>query len=102
MPWNQAWKKPKPITNEANTQTHYCRICEQEFTTIGKDSAHHLALCHYIRDHDQARRYRRCSSFCELRAQPEELEAGHRMYGPGAPKGIPTKTYDELFPLEED
>jgi hypothetical protein len=93
--------KRKP-PSESAALLHYCRTCEQEFETEEGESAHLQALAHHIKEHDHTRQYVRCSSFCELRAQSEEIAAGYRKYGPGAPKGTPTKTYAELFPMEED
>jgi hypothetical protein len=88
-------------SNEMGESQHYCRTCEQEFTTNDKASAHLQALGHYIHDHDNWRAYQRCTIGCELRAQPEEITAGHRMYGPGAPKGTPNTDYARLFPEED-
>ena len=93
------WHRAK---NEASLLPHYCRTCEQEFLSINdRESAHLLTLSHYIREHDKARKFVRCNKDCELRAQPEEITAGHRMYGPGTPKNTSTKTYAELFPEDD-
>ena len=99
-----SWTKPpsdKKPTNPTSLISHYCRACEQEFISTEKDSAHVLALSHFIREHNEKRQYVRCTKDCELRAQAEEIAAGHRMYGPGAPKGASSTDYDRLFPEDD-
>ena len=80
----------KDARSPENEITHYCRICPETFETTKTEPAHRSALIHHIFEHDRDRQYKRCSRDCELRAQPEELDAGRRMYGLGVPPPPPS------------
>lgn len=82
---------------------HYCRACTMTFETTNRDSAHRLAMVHYINQHDMDRQFERCSRYCEMQAQPEEIKRGEKLYGEGSVRLAPATpgTYDRLFPEED-
>jgi hypothetical protein len=89
------WHRRTPSSPD-NDLLHYCRSCTQSFTTNEQESAHRQALIHHIHDHDQEAEFKRCSRYCDLKAQPEELSAGHKLYGPGYVHTPTGKSPDEL------
>lgn len=94
---------------------HYCRQCPSTFEpssvpTLGlplqkevRLSAHTQALMHVRRVHDTVYGDLSCGRYCKEKAQPEEIKAGKKLYGPGSVSPTePIMTYDALFPTDED
>lgn len=88
---------------------HYCRSCHDRFDpTPGRfPSAHARYVLHCDQEHeDLPSAVLACGKYCSGREQPDEKQHGTKLYGPGSVslgRLVPLiKTYDELFPEEED
>lgn len=88
----------------AANHRHYCRQCDAVFEPGTEEFAHTTALIHVIRAHDILREFKRCSRYCEEVEQPEEADAGKKLYGVASSRGTSphTRGYDDLFPKEPE
>lgn len=85
--------------------THFCRECGEKFEYVQESSGprtpHAQEYLHRYEQHrDAAQDYQSCSRYCVQRAQHEEIQAGHRLYGKGITQPKPVTTYDRIFPEE--
>lgn len=93
------------IESPQKHERHYCRECDHveqpTFVTPGP-SAHIGMFEHLQKRHPDVSHKLVCTRFCRERAQPEEINTGKKLYGPGSVSPVqPIMTLDQVLPNDE-